>query len=491
MTLFVGSQLAHGVWQKSNGNMSTVLSPALKEDYRKHLEGEVGLGLIPVSENGTCYFGAIDIDIDTIDHIDLYKKVSKRKLPLSICRSKSGGAHLIVFFKEPYPATQAQSILRKWAGVLGYPSKTEIFPKQTKSTVSTVGNWINLCYFNANNTVRYAIGNNGSLSIEEFLDSIVYYTGKESVDEGLSEDLIQIGEMPPCLKEITGEGIPAGTRNVTLFNFGLFYKKSSPNGWQDKLRYYNQNHCSPPLASREVEALIKSLSDRQYQYQCNESPLCDHCDRKTCLTLQYGIGNKTWQDENNFDEMVATNLRKILTDPPTYILEVNGKDLHLESDQFRQFDKLRKRIFEVHDAIIRPIKQQQWDQQLRILLANKINIQAPEDASHYGSITSKIDDFLSLVDRSKNREDLLRGMPILEGGKILFQVGFLQKYLIGQKVFIENQDLFSALHRRNCGSDTIRIKGKVIRAWSIPVELVNRQSEDYTESKFEEEKGEL
>src|ERR1035437_1932790 len=297
--------------------------------------------------------------------------------------------------------------------------------------------------------------------------------------------------MPPCLKELTDEGLPTGTRNVGLFSYGVFYRKSSPNGWQDKLRYHNQNYVSPPLASREVEALVKSLESRQYQYKCDESPLCEHCDRKTCLTLPYGIGNKPWEDDNNFDEIVVSNLRKIVTDPPTYILEVNGRDLHLESDSFRSYDKLRKRAFEIHDAVIRPMKQAQWEQKLRGLLATKTDIEAPDDASSYGAINSKIDDFLCMSDRAKGREDLLRGLPIVEGEKILFQVPHLQKYLLSQKTIIENKDLFASLHRRQCSSELIKIKGKVVRAWSIPASLVNKQIEDYTEAKFDADEGEI
>lgn len=489
-SLFRGSKLAHGVWQKDNGHMSTELSTATEEHFRKHLIGELGLGIVPVDESGVCYFGAIDVDIDTIDHKELYARVISRNLPLSVCRSKSGGAHLYVFFKEAYSSGTVQTLLKKWASLLGFPSKTEIFPKQTKSTSNNIGNWINLPYFNAPNTVRYCVDSTGSLELEDFLNQIKFYSGKEKIDEQLSNDLVQIDAMPPCLRILTKEGLPSGTRNVGLFSYGVFYRKSSPNGWADKLRHHNQNFVSPPLGSREVEALIKSLENRQYQYKCDEEPLCSNCDRKTCLTLPFGIGNKPWEDENNFDEITVGNLRKILTDPPTYILEVNSKDIHLSSDEFRDHSKLRKRVFELQDQIIRPIKQQQWEQKLKTLLSLKTDIEAPDDASMFGSISNKIDDFLSLSNRSKGREDLLRGMPIIESDQILFQVDYLQRYLSSQKVIIPNSDLFSILYRRKCHHSMIVIKGKTVRAWAMDLGLVNRQTEDYSAAIFEAEEGE-
>jgi hypothetical protein len=489
--LFRGSQLAHGVWQKDTGNMSTPLSPATEEDYRKHLVGDLGLGIVPVNEEGLCYFGAIDVDIDTIDHKELYARVSSRNLPLSVCRSKSGGAHLYAFFREPYTASATQTLLRRWAGLLGFPNKTEIFPKQLKSTTANIGNWINLPYFSAENTVRYAVGANGSLDVEEFLSGVQYYTGKEKIDEKVTSDLIQIDSMPPCLKELTNEGLPSGTRNVGLFSYGVFYRKSSPNGWADKLRHHNQNYVSPPLGSREVEALIKSLESRQYQYKCDEEPLCSHCDRKTCLTLPFGVGNKPWEDENNFDEISVNNLRKLLTDPPSYILEVNSKDVHLKSDEFRIFEALRKRVFELQDMVIRPIKQQQWEQKIKGLLVTKTDIAAPEDASQVGSISARIDDYLSLSDRARSREDLLRGTPIQEGTDVLFQVDQLQRYLHSQKVTITNQELYAILHRRNCSYKLIKIKGKVVRAWAIAAKDVNMQTEEYTPTEFKKDESDL
>jgi hypothetical protein len=471
--------------------MATIASPATEEDYRKHLVGDLGLGIIPVTEQGNCYFGAIDIDIDTIDHGDLYARVLSRKLPLSVCRSKSGGAHLYVFFSQPYASGTVQTLLRKWCGLLGYPAKTEIFPKQTKSTTTNLGNWINLPYFNAENTVRYAFGNNGSQELEHFLSGITYYTGREEIDTSIGKDLIQINQMPPCLKELTEEGLPPGTRNVGLFSYGVFYRKSSPNGWQDKLRNHNKNYVSPPLATSEVEALIKSLENRQYQYKCDEEPLCSHCDRKTCLTLPFGVGHKPWEDDSNFDEFNLTNLRKIKTDPPTYIVEVNSKDVHLNSDEFRSFEKFRKRIFELQDLVVRQIKQAQWEQKIRVLLLNKEDIEAPDDASIFGSVSGKIDDYLALSGRATNKEDLLRGLPIVEKEKILFQVDHLQRYLLSQKTLIPNQELYSVLHRRGCNFSLIKIKGKVIRAWAIPLNVVNQQTEDYTREYFEPEEGEI
>jgi hypothetical protein len=71
-------------------------------EYAAHLSGSgTSLGLIPLLEEDTCSFGAIDVDIqgekklnEPIDKLEA--RIRKLELPLVVCRSKSGGAHLVL-----------------------------------------------------------------------------------------------------------------------------------------------------------------------------------------------------------------------------------------------------------------------------------------------------------------------------------------------------------------------------------------------------------
>ena len=86
---------------KAKGNYvtisKTITQKELHELWNQHLKGEKGLGLVPIDENNSCVWGAIDIDEFTLDLKGLAKKLKKFKLPLVVCRSKSGGAHLFLF----------------------------------------------------------------------------------------------------------------------------------------------------------------------------------------------------------------------------------------------------------------------------------------------------------------------------------------------------------------------------------------------------------
>ena len=51
-------------------------------------------------ENNTCRWGCIDIDEYNFNHLVLITNIRKLKLPLIVCRSKSGGAHVFLFTKK-------------------------------------------------------------------------------------------------------------------------------------------------------------------------------------------------------------------------------------------------------------------------------------------------------------------------------------------------------------------------------------------------------
>ena len=124
--------------------------PSPKNTGAKHLKGEgPALGIIPITENNDCRWGCIDIDEYNFDHTSLIKSIRNNKLPLIVCRSKSGGAHVFLFTKENIPASLMQSKLKQMAIILGYEG-SEIFPKQTEILVDRgdTGNFLNLPYYN-------------------------------------------------------------------------------------------------------------------------------------------------------------------------------------------------------------------------------------------------------------------------------------------------------------------------------------------------------
>ena len=100
--IFAGLDRAHGVTivGESNGNGTKVKGksfvkrePVTDELWQKHLDGVDSLGVIPINDENKCRWGCIDIDSQAgFDNQKLINKVKEFKLPLVVCRSKSGGA---------------------------------------------------------------------------------------------------------------------------------------------------------------------------------------------------------------------------------------------------------------------------------------------------------------------------------------------------------------------------------------------------------------
>ena len=134
--IFEGLDRAHGVTivGESNGNGTKIKGksfvkrePVTDELWQKHLDGKDSLGVIPINDDNKCKWGCIDIDSYAgFDHQKLINKIKQFKLPLVVCRSKSGGAHVFLFTKDYVSASLMQDKLNEIRSVLGYGG-SEVF----------------------------------------------------------------------------------------------------------------------------------------------------------------------------------------------------------------------------------------------------------------------------------------------------------------------------------------------------------------------------
>jgi hypothetical protein len=276
--LFLAFEKAHGQFSpggrnpngKVAGDCVTIRKPALLVDWESHLAGKTGLGLIPLLDDNHCRWAAIDIDDYSVDPVRVEKLNNELALPLVVCRSKSGGVHCYLFLESPVPASEVVEALRNWAKALGYPG-AEIFPKQThRQSEDDVGNWINLPYFDAVNSLRYAIKDGVAISLSEFLElAMDRQANAEMLDRSLTSpnaDLFEDG--PPCLNKIAQSlGFDEGTRNDGMFNTAVYLQKRYGADWADHLEEYNDTLCTPPLNQHELDSVAKSASKKDYQYK--------------------------------------------------------------------------------------------------------------------------------------------------------------------------------------------------------------------------------
>jgi hypothetical protein len=133
--LFVGNEYRHiknhgppvhekGKWKLRS---ETINRPATLEHWSHHLYYSYILSIIPLLEDGTCWFACIDLDQYELDYRKIYDLIQDYKFPLLPVVSKNAGLHLFVFFKEPVSADLVRPVLHHMAIRLGF-KKYEVFP---------------------------------------------------------------------------------------------------------------------------------------------------------------------------------------------------------------------------------------------------------------------------------------------------------------------------------------------------------------------------
>jgi len=481
--LFRGNPRGHGQYniqgkvvegKKAKGRAFTKKGEATEEDYKNHLEGKQGLGIVPILEDSTCWWGAIDIDVYDLDIVALDKRIKELSLPLITCRTKSGGAHLYLFARdEPIKAPILREQLLIFAQALGYP-KAEIFPKQDKIDRDTdIGNWINLPYFDAENTARYALMADKALSLTEFLDAadIMRITEAELLKtepETFTED--DLDGAPPCIQALCKRDIPLGEKNTTAFNVGVYCRLKYGDNWEEEFERMNKEYtkASPQTMSKSISQHRK----KEYFYQCGETLLKEVCNKEMCRTRRFGIGQDTGPS------ILLGALQKVKSDPPIWYLDVEGEMLELSSEDLIDQMRFRKKCMEKIHKIPRKMKQEIWDQVIQERLDNVEEIEAPEDAGPIGQLIYLIRTFCTERAPAQTRDEILQHKPFHENGLTFFQSPDLMKFL--------QQNRFTGMHPNKI-YDTIRkmggepqklsVKNIKVRVWAIP--RFEEQTEDF------------
>ena len=482
MTLFSGLQRAFGLYK--NSRAKTLRQPVTPDDFDRHLNGDMGIGIVPVNEDALCYFGVIDIDIDDIDHQKLYNQVQFFKYPLVVCRSKSGGAHLYTFTKKPVPARFLRKVLAKWAAELGYGA-SEVFPKQDVLHGTDVGNWINLPYHDVvGQCIRYGIDRDGAMVLPKFLDIAEDMAKNADLEAEYGEQELEPDGMPPCLTHFYHSGASEGGRNEVLYSMGVFGRKSDQVDLEDFLFRMNFKMINPPLPAREIKALMASVKKTNYQYKCKHPMFKQHCNPELCKRLKFGVGTDMTK-EGDYDEHMVGALTKFMTNPVRWTIDINGVDVELNTEELMNYQKVRCMSMERANIIVPPMKQEAWLLILKERLTHIKEVDAPEDASVDGDITQILTEYIQIADRGQlGKEDLLRGIPVREmimelGEKtpvVMFRSQDFLSYLKRRKIsmLMTNNVLWMHLRKMGVGHTKIRCKSTVMQVWYV------HTNEDYT-----------
>ena len=504
--IFTGLERAHGVFEKSNepqngkkveAHMKTVHEPPTTEKFERHLKGEYpAMGIVPINDDNECIFGAIDIDVYPLDHQVLLKNIQKKKFPLIMCLSKSGGAHLYLFTKEKVTAKELQMKLSEMTTALGYPS-AEVFPKQMKlfqregEEKRDTGSWINLPYHGRN---RYAIKENGSAAtLEEFFQLhekfVVSDLGKIKTD--FKNEVIKDG--PPCLQILTEDGVGEGGRNNALFNVGVYYRKFDPDNYKNLIEDYNRQYIQPPLKSDEVLVVIKQVSQSdsngapRYSYRCTQPPIESLCNKRLCKKRKYGVGG-----ENDREHPVYSDLKVYKSDPPRYFLNVDDFRIELSStEDLMTHKKVIQACIEQLNRGIPNMAMAEWNQTYTELLEHISIDYPPEEVTKKGEFKELLEEFILHQGEALSFEDIFLGKSYSENGETYFALKDLMDHL-KRNDFKESRAWVTVRLREEYKAKdlTKMIKKVKVRLWKIN-EIISDDIElDVPDMKREEKEEE-
>jgi len=460
--LFAGLARAYGVYElmqrkvvgkaggkKIVGKARTERGEVTLQMWEQHLRGKQGLGIVPIRDDATAVFGAIDVDRYNLSLPDVERKVAECGLPLLPTRTKSGGVHLYAFGAEPLPAALLKQRLEEWSVALGYGG-AEVFPKQGALLSATdVGNWLNMPYFGAldGTTERYAVYKGQELTLEGFLaraQQIKITT--EQLDALEPKEGDDFAEGPPCLQSLARTGFGEGQRNNGLFAVGVYLKKRYPDDWQAHLSAYNARFMKPPLGEAETKQLVKTLTRKDYNYTCDKAPLNSFCNRNLCRTRDFGVG----RGSEDWGVVVDTDVLMVKTEPPYWIVTVNGTRMQLFSEHLMQQRLFIQMCVDNLRLMPAALPADKWRAEVNKILQNAQEVEAPPDAGAGGELEYHLKQFCTVFPQAETREEMVTGKPFTEDGVTHFRGADFKRYLDSVHFrALAGARLFA--HLRKCG----------------------------------------
>ncbi len=523
-SIFAGLDRAHGTYAIPEGTTPdgkgkikgrAITHPFKKKDgsltdgavtlelWQRHLAGDYGLGIVPIRDDATCVFGAIDVDVYPLDLSMLVTRCSEMMIPLVVCRTKSGGAHLYLFTKAPVPAKLMRKKLTEWAAALGYP-KCEIFPKQDALTSEVdIGNWINIPYFGGATSLRYAMARR-SLTPAEF---VMYYDRMAVADEAALEDIEPVDVpkrndeiaddaptdqpkkkklpavehdllpgAPPCLTRLATDGFPPGARNNGMFNLMVYAKKRLPDGqWQEEAKRLAAI-LTPSQDTRDIAPMIGAVGRKTYGYKCKDQPICDVCDKSVCKTRDFGVGGGASVTELN---LTFGTMTKVLTKPVIWLWEVDGELVDFETADLMNQKLFQARMMEALNRWPLSVKPGQWRDLIQQAIETATPLEVPEDATSDGQLWDYLTRFCTSRVAGKELDELLMGRPYTDATRSYFVASDFVAYLVQHRFpnRINERLLYLSLRDRELQHHRTELKGKTLAYWSVPA--FKAQSEEH------------
>jgi hypothetical protein len=483
--LFRGREDVHGVYKLNGGNKNgklggqalTVRQEVTDEKWLKHLEGKIGLGIVPIDQNDLCVWGCIDVDDYQLNFQFLLHEIERLKYPLVLCKSKSGGGHLFVFSTKPLAAKNFQDYLRGAAANLKLAGR-EIFPKQTQISGEGIGNWLNMPYFG---DARHCVTLKEELALEDF---IKYSCDRKVGKFPKFEEREIFPDGPPCLQSLYANGgCGPHEKHVTLWNSVVYFKQARPDSWEKDTHQINSDAALFPHGGHDqITDIITDLKKRDYNYICDQPPVTNgHCNRSLCATRLYGFTKGT----SACMPVSITTMSDGLTTTNYIKLYSNGELKEVECSTKIMFDP---QLFaeacwdQIQDCPTFKGKRAEW-----IAHMKAVPRMAKETEHHEVDLLSLLQQHYFAY-KTEDRSELLTNVKMMfvdnRNQRVLFKLKPVAKLL--ETTFARLQKLIE--HNSGGNGKAVNFRGNIGRKLSwLPLELFTEALPDVADKKSDDE----
>ena len=298
--LFKGLDTAFGT-----GRGQWIKRPPRPQDFVEHLQGVgPGIGIAPLRPDSTVLFAAIDLDEPDFEAA----REMQRYIPgvSWLEESRSGNAHVWVFFSDPIEAWVPMGILKEAIAAAGKKG-VEVFPKNPDFARVRLGNYINLPYHgNARPMFCSCPTTTGCeprsmgvekvgcyLSLEEWLDSAEADLNDPEAWRKRAKWLMIVppserttsatfgaqANLHMCAEHVlSGDAgmITEGHRNAVFFMLAKCltnWSQVDHDEALDLMRGVNRDLCDPPESDSELRRILANVERGQYTSTGCDDPL--------------------------------------------------------------------------------------------------------------------------------------------------------------------------------------------------------------------------
>lgn len=463
------------------------------QQYEDHLAGKQAVGVYVTNEENQCCFGCIDID-DYDFNEDKTKALLQRiaNLPLIPCKSKSGGFHLYYFCKMQ-SADRVKKYLKILVGMIGYSNKAEIFPKTIElHNEKDVGAAITIPYFKGAKTDCFALKDGVKVTLKDFNSwaqeikeqSDTSKIPSQNDDKEFVSDILY--EAPPCLQTIGTSGCPEGGRNNFVYDLAVYVRmRYGQDLLAAKLDELHRATVPDPLSDQEVKKIVSSVAGKSkaYFYKCDDTPICNFCNKDLCKQRTFGIGNP----QHTVINCVIENMVKLLSEPPVWYADVNGKRIELTTDDITSPFHFKRTCVNQLNIMPTGMTGKRFEGVMTKALKDCVEIPAPENVGFLGQMRDYFEGYLiDYAAGSRVKEDILLGKYYYEDGYVHLRAQDYMHYLSMQNCKVtSHRDVYKTLKQINdvAGGDAdcytkLCFKNRQIRVWRVKQELLEGMFKD-------------